>query len=88
MMGATRLCFDSAASSQRRVREVGTLVAVSSAAGPACHWRVQVRDAPNSPWRCYGKFRRIDQAEESTQVLNMGGVQTRIVRFAIAPVAG
>jgi hypothetical protein len=63
-------------------------VAVSSAGGHACHARVQVRDASANPWRCYGMFRRIDQAQECVQSLNDDGRQARLVRFAIAPVAG
>ena len=63
-------------------------VAVSAGGGPARHLRVQIQDAPRKSWRCYGTFRRLDSAAECVATLSAQGVRARLVKYAIAPVAG
>jgi hypothetical protein len=63
-------------------------LAVSTAAGPARHYRVQFRAAQDSNWQRYASFDRSDQARLCLRQLHNDGYVARMVNFSIAPAAG
>ena len=63
-------------------------VAASSPGGMARQYRVQYQAVQDGDWRMFATFRTRDLAEDCESQLKKRGYQSRIVAYAICPVAG